>query len=202
MKIIILGPPGAGKGTVAEQIQHDFGCEQISAGQLLREEVAKNTTLGRDIKKYMENGDLVPDKFVTQMMRLHIQEKDNYILDGFPRSVPQAKEIADLAIDLVLYIDVPDDIVVERFAGRRVDPETGETYHLKYVPPPKEIKDRLIQRKDDSPAVIKERLKVYHKSTEPLKHYYQEQGVLQTINGAPAPAEVYREAKKVVEKFL
>ncbi|MBT5739765.1 nucleoside monophosphate kinase [Candidatus Woesearchaeota archaeon] len=202
MKIILLGPPGAGKGTVAEQLQHDFGLLQVSAGELLREEVSKDTSLGKDIKQYMEKGELVPDEFVTQMMKLHIQDKENYILDGFPRSVPQAKDIEDLNVNLVIYIDVPDDVVVERFAGRRIDPETGNTYHLKYVPPPEEIKDRLTQRKDDKPEVIKERLRIYHSITKPVRDYYKKKDLLKTVNGAPPPKEVYEEVKKVVEEFL
>ncbi|NQV91249.1 adenylate kinase [Candidatus Woesearchaeota archaeon] len=201
MKLILLGPPGSGKGTVAQMLAKDFDFAHVSAGELLREEIKKETTLGNDIKKTVESGNLVPDQLVSEIMKLHVANKENYIMDGFPRTVGQAKAIEKLDIDMVIYLEVPDKIVVERFSGRRTDPLTGDVYNVKTNPAPAEIKDRLVQRKDDTPETVKDRLVVYHKQTQPLVDYYQKKGILKTIDGVPAPKEVYEVVKKVVEEF-
>jgi adenylate kinase len=206
MKIILLGPPGSGKGTVSDGLAKDFNLKHVSAGELLREEVSKETTIGKDIKRFIENGELVPDKFVVEMVKLEVNEKDDYILDGFPRSVDQAKEIDDLGIDLVIYLKVPEDVVIERFSGRRVCTKGNHGYHIKYIPPKQEgVCDidgsALIQRKDDVPEIIRERFKVYHQSTQPLIDYYQEKGLLKEVDGAPAPKIVYEDVKRVVSEF-
>lgn len=204
MKIILLGAPGSGKGTVAEKLEKDFNLKHLSAGELLREEVKKDTTIGRDIKEIIEKGNLVPDQFVVEIIKLEVKDKDNYILDGFPRSLKQAEAIEDLEINLVIYLDVPEEVVVERLSGRRVC-ETGKHgYHLKYLPPKKEgICDhdgtRLIRRKDDEPEVVKERFRIYYKTTEPLVKYYDEKGVLKKVDGTSKPEEVYESVKEVVD---
>ncbi len=201
MKIILLGPPGSGKGTVSERLEKVFNLLHVSAGELLREEVSKETTIGKEIKKYIEQGHLVPNQFVVEMIKLDVAEKEDYILDGFPRTVEQAESINDLAIDLVIYLDVPEDIVIERLSLRRMDPETGKIYHLKFIPPPEDIKNRLVQRKDDQEEVIKDRFKVYHQETEPLIEYYSNKKLLKRIDGSLPPEEVYQEVKKLVEEF-
>ncbi|MDP3734016.1 MAG: nucleoside monophosphate kinase [Nanoarchaeota archaeon] len=203
MKLIVLGAPGSGKGTVAEQLHQEFKLFSLSAGELLREEVAKNTTLGKEIKKYMEKGNLVPDTFVTEMVKLEVKTKKEYILDGFPRSVEQAKAIADLKITKVIYLDVPEKIVIERLSGRRICKAGKHTYHLKYLPPKKKgicdkDKTRLIQRKDDYPKAIRERFKVYHHITQPVIHFYQRKKILQRVDASQSPEKVYAAVKKIL----
>lgn len=201
MKLIILGPPGSGKGTVSERLAKNFRILHISVGQLLRKEAKKNTALGKKIGSYVDQGKLVPHRMAVDIAKKTIGKKKNFIFDGFPRSIDQAKLIEDLGIDLVIYLHVPEKEVVKRLSGRRLDPVTGKTYHLKYLPPPKNIVKRLVQRKDDMPKVIKERFKVYHKETEPLIKYYQKKGILARIDGSGKPEEVYRRVKKAVKEI-
>lgn len=201
MKIILLGPPGSGKGTIAEKLAKDFKFLNISAGVLLREEVKKGTTIGKEIKKYIDKGELAPYKFVVEMVKLEIHDKKGYILDGFPRSVEQAKIIEDLNVDLVIYLEISEEKVIERFSGRRIDPNTGKSYHLKFIPPPKAIMGRIITRKDDNPKVVKERFRIYHKETAPVVGYYKKKGILKTVDAAPPPKEVYEAVKKIVKDF-
>ena len=201
MKLILLGPPGSGKGTVAQMLAKDFNFAHVSAGELLREEIKKRTTLGNDIKKLVETGALVPDLLVTEIMKLDVSSKENYIMDGFPRTLTQAEAIEDLDIDMAIYLEVPDEVVIDRFAGRRTDPVTGDVYHIKHNPAPAEIQDRLVQRKDDTPETVKDRLVIYHKQTQPLVDFYEKKGILKTIDGAPPPKKVYEVVKKVVEEF-
>ena len=201
MKLILLGPPGSGKGTVAQMLAKDFNFAHVSAGELLREEIKKGTTLGNDIKKLVETGALVPDLLVTEIMKLDVSSKENYIMDGFPRTLTQAEAIEDLDIDMAIYLEVPDVVVIDRFAGRRTDPVTGDVYHIKHNPAPAEIQDRLVQRKDDTPETVKDRLVIYHKQTQPLVDFYEKKGILKTIDGAPPPKKVYEVVKKVVEEF-
>lgn len=204
MKLILLGPPGSGKGTVSERLEKDFKLLHVSAGELLREEVRKETTIGKEIKKYIEKGELVPNKFVVEMIKLEIGRRDDYILDGFPRSVDQAKLIDDLKINLVIYLEVPEEMIIERFAGRRTCSKGNHGYHLKYLPPKKKgICDidgsPLVQRKDDKPEVIKERFRIYYKETKPLINYYKKKGILKTVDGTPAPEIVYSNVKKLLK---
>jgi len=201
MKLILLGPPGSGKGTVAQMLAKDFNFAHVSAGELLREEIKKETTLGNDIKKIVESGALVPDQLVTEIMKLDVSSKENYIMDGFPRTLAQAEAIEELNIDVVIYLEVPDEVVVERFSGRRTDPVTGNVYNMKTNPAPANVQERLVQRKDDTPETVKDRLVVYHKQTQPLVDYYEKKGILKTIDGAPPPNEVYEVVKKIVKEF-
>ena len=198
MKVIILGPPGSGKGTVSERLAKDFHLFHVSVGDLLRKEAKKNTALGKKISSYINKGDLVPHQMAIDIAKKAIGKKQNFIFDGFPRSVDQAKLIQDVDIDAVIYLDVPEKDVVKRLSGRLLDPVTRKTYHLQYLPPPKNIMKRLIQRKDDTPKVIKERFKVYHRETEPVIKYYQKKGVLKKIDGRGDPAAVYDRVKKAV----
>src|SRR3989344_3418179 len=201
MKLVILGPPGSGKGTVSEQLVRDFHLLHVSVGDLLRQEAKKKTALGKEISSYIDRGNLVPYQLAVNIAKKTIGKNKNCLFDGFPRSVEQAKEIEDLKIDVVLYIDVPEKEVVDRLSGRLLDPVTGKTYHKKYLPPPKNILKRLVQRKDDTPKVIKERFKVYHQETEPVIRYYQKKGILKKIDGNGKPEEVYRRVKKAVKKI-
>lgn len=205
MKLILLGPPGSGKGTLAEKLENKFHLTSISAGELLREEVSKKTSLGQEIKKYIDQGNLVPDEFVTQLILLEIKHKDNYILDGFPRTVEQAKSIADLHIKKAIYLEIPLAAVVERLSGRRVCAKGTHNYHLKYLPPKKTgfcDKDgtKLVQRKDDAPQIVKERFRVYTQKTAPVIKYYQKKGILKTVDGSAAPDKVSAEVQKLLKR--
>ena len=202
----MVGPPGSGKGTVSEKLEKDFNLSHVSAGELLREEVRKETTLGLDIKKILEQGDLVPDRLVVEIIKLDIKDKTDFILDGFPRTLDQANSIEDIPIDMVIYLEVPEEVVIERFAGRRVCPKCKAGYHINYLPPKQEgvcdeCGTELVQRKDDVPEVIKERFRVYKEKTQPLIDYYREKGLLKTIDGAPAPAVVYKSVNQVVKNW-
>ncbi len=201
MKLIILGPPGSGKGTVSERLAKDFHLLHISVGELLRKEAKKNTALGKKISSYIDKGNLVPHQIAVDIAKKAIGKKKDFIFDGFPRSLDQAKLIKDLNIDLLIYLDVPEREVVKRLSGRRLDPVTGKTYHLQFLPPPKSSIKRLVQRKDDTPKVIKERFKVYHKDTQPVIKYYQKKGILAKINGSGNPEEVYKRVKNAVQRI-
>jgi adenylate kinase len=205
MKLLLLGPPGSGKGTIAERLEKEFHWKHISAGELLREEVAKGTTIGKDIQKVLEQGRLVPNELVNEIVRLEIQGRKHYILDGFPRSLEQAKHIQDITIDLALDVEVSEKEVIARLAGRRICAQGKHSYHFQYRPPKKAgicdyDKSRLIRRKDDRPATIKKRFVVYRKETEPVIRYYQRKGLLQRIDGKGSPEEVYRNVKRILKK--
>ncbi len=199
MKLILLGPPGSGKGTMSQMLAKDFDMYHVSSGALLREEIKKESELGLKIKEIVESGVLVPDELIVELVKNDVKDKDNFILDGFPRTVAQAEALEDLNIDAAILLDTPDDVVVERFAGRRTDPVTGKVYNVKSNPAPAEIQDRLVQRKDDTPETVRDRLVVYHKQTQPLVDFYSEKGLLKSVDGAPPPDPVYEDVKKVVE---
>lgn len=204
MKIILLGPPGSGKGTVSERLEKDCGFFHLSAGELLREEVAKKTTIGKEIQSYINKGELAPSKFVVELVKLEVRKKDNYILDGFPRSLEQAKQIEGLKVDAVVLMDVSEEVVIERFAGRRICEKSGHGYHIKYLPPKKAgICDvdgsKLVQRADDKPEVIKKRFVVYHKETQPLINYYEKKKLLHRVDASKKPEDVYNEVKKALK---
>jgi adenylate kinase len=207
MKIVMVGPPGSGKGTVAAKLAKDFGFYNISAGEILREEINKGTQIGNDIKSIVAKGDLIPADLMIEMIKLDITGKDKVILDGFPRSLEQAQHFDSVGVDLVIYLEVPEEVVVERFSGRRVCESGKHGYHLKYVPPKVEGKcdiddSALIQRPDDKPETVRDRFKVYHSETAPIVDFYKEKGVLATIDGAPLPDVVYEAVKKVVESKI
>jgi adenylate kinase len=205
LNLILLGPPGAGKGTQAERITEDFNLPYIATGNILRAAVAEGTELGLKAKGFMDAGALVPDDVIIGVILDRLQEgdaRDGFLLDGFPRTVPQAEalgaELKTLGRELtaVLLIDVSDDEVVRRLSGRRVSAKTGRVYHVEFDPPKREgVCDvdgsRLIQRDDDKPETIRNRLSVYHESTEPLVGYYTEAGVLRRFDGERPPAEVH-----------
>jgi adenylate kinase len=205
LNLIFLGPPGAGKGTQAQRLRDDFHLPYIATGDMLRAHVKNETELGRKAKEHMDAGGLVPDELVIAMLSERLQEADTgdgFILDGFPRTIPQADALAaelerlGRRITAVLLIDVPDDVLVERISGRRVCVKAGHNYHVQYDPPKHEgVCDqdgsRLIQRDDDKPEVVRERLKTYHGQTEPLIGYYDERGLLRRFDGTRSPDEVH-----------
>ena len=203
MKLILLGPPGSGKGTISEKLIKDFHLIHISAGAILREEVEKDTTLGKEIKKYIDKGILVPDHLVVDIVKLEVHDTKNFILDGFPRTAQQAQDIADLKIDTVIYLDISQEAVIERFADRRVCPQ-GHSFNSTSLKPKQDgicdyDKLKLIRRKDDDPKIIKERFRVYNKETAPLIEYYRKQGILQTVNADQEPEKVYKEVRNVLK---
>ncbi|PKO47649.1 MAG: adenylate kinase [Betaproteobacteria bacterium HGW-Betaproteobacteria-22] len=182
MRIILLGAPGAGKGTQATFIKEKFNIPQISTGDMLRAAVKAGTPLGLEAKKFMDAGGLVPDEVIIGLVSERIKESDctnGFLFDGFPRTIPQADAMknAGVGIDYVVEIDVPDEAIVERMSGRRSHPASGRTYHVKFNPPKVAGKDDvtgedLVQRDDDKEDVVKNRLNVYHSQTKPLVKYY------------------------------
>ena len=203
--IIFLGPPGAGKGTQAQRLAQEKGFIQISTGDILREAVKNGTELGKKAKEYMDAGKLVPDDLIISIIKEKLQELEgkNIILDGFPRTIPQAEALdkmlpeLDRKVDAVILFEVPDDLVIERLSGRRIDPKTGKVYHVKYNPPPPDVE--VIQRDDDKEEVIRKRLEVYHQQTAPLIEYYKKQNKLHVIDASKSPDEVYKEILNVIE---
>ncbi len=183
MKLILLGAPGAGKGTQAQFLTKQFSIPQISTGDMLRAAIKAKTELGKKAKEAIDAGQLVSDDIIIGMVKERIAQPDckkGFLLDGFPRTIPQADALAKAGVDIdaVIEIDVPDEEIIARMAGRRVHLASGRTYHLKYNPPKETDKDDetgepLVQREDDKPEVVKERLEVYHKQTAPLVDYYQ-----------------------------
>jgi adenylate kinase len=182
MKLILLGTPGAGKGTQAQFIREKYGIPQISTGDMLRAAVKAGTPLGVEAKKVMDAGGLVSDEIIIGLVTERLQQDDcraGYLFDGFPRTLPQAEamKVAGVALDYVLEIDVADEEIIERMSGRRVHPGSGRTYHIRFNPPQVEGKDDatgedLIQRDDDQEATVRKRLEIYHTQTKPLLDYY------------------------------
>jgi adenylate kinase len=205
LNLILLGPPGAGKGTQAERLQADFSLQYLATGNILRAAVADQTELGRKAKEYMDNGDLVPDEVIIGVILDKLRDEDGadgFLLDGFPRTVGQAEALGESLESLgrkltaALLIDTPDDEVVRRISGRRVSVKTGRVYHVDFDPPKHEgICDvdgsRLVQREDDSEDTVRKRLAVYHAQTEPLIGFYEERGLLKRFDGRRSPAEVH-----------
>ena len=206
MKIIMLGAPGAGKGTQAKMIADKYGVPHVSTGDIFRANIKNGTELGMEAKKYMDQGLLVPDELTVKILLDRVSQpdcKNGYVLDGFPRTIPQAevldKALAELgeSIDYAIDVDVPDDNIVKRMSGRRACVSCGATYHVVHVPPKKEgICDRcgseLILRDDDKPETVKNRLDVYHKQTQPLIDFYTKKGVLKTVDGTVDMQDVFK----------
>ncbi len=199
MKIIFLGAPGAGKGTQADRISERFGIPTISTGAIIRSAVKDGTRMGLEAKKFIESGALVPDEIVIGIVKERLNESDcdkGYILDGFPRSVPQAQALDEMGVklDKVISLEVSDETIVERMSGRRVCSGCGRTYHVQHLPSAKgedceACGTRLTIRADDAPDVVRSRLEVYHSVTEPLKAYYRSKGMLCTVDGIDSVEE-------------
>ncbi len=199
MKLILLGAPGAGKGTQAEIICEKLNIPAISTGNIIREAMKTGTEMGKKAKAFVEAGNLVPDEVVIGIIKERLSENDcanGFILDGFPRTIPQAEALdtMGIAIDRVISIEVPDEKIVTRMSGRRVCEKCGASYHTEYKKPQKEgicnlCGANLICRKDDEPATVLDRLHVYHEQTEPLKDYYAASGKLRTVEGQEEVAD-------------
>ena len=212
LNLILVGPPGAGKGTQAERLTQDFSLPYYATGNILRAAVAEGTELGQKAQEYMDAGDLVPDDVIIGVILEALEgdeAQDGFLLDGFPRTVPQAdalgKALEDVGRKLtaVLLIDVDDDEVVRRLSGRRTCVKAGHTYHLEFDPPkPDEVCDhdgsRLVQRDDDKPETIRKRLSVYHDQTEPLVDYYESRDLLRRFDGTRSPTEVHDHIRATV----
>ncbi|MBQ2704470.1 MAG: adenylate kinase [Clostridia bacterium] len=199
MNLILLGAPGAGKGTQAEIICEQFSIPSISTGNIIRESVKNGTELGLKAKSYMDSGELVPDAVVIGIIKERLAQDDcqnGFILDGFPRTIPQAEALDQMGvvIDRVVSIEVADEKIAARMSGRRVCSKCGASYHLEYKKPAKDgvcdaCGGELIQRKDDAPETVIERLRVYHEQTEPLKDYYEKAGKLRLVEGQEQVAD-------------
>ena len=207
LNLILLGPPGAGKGTQAERLKDDFGLPYIGTGELLRKHKHDGTELGREAASYMDSGELVPDQLVIRMILEEIDERgqDGFLLDGYPRSIEQADALADAldesgrTITAALLIDVDDETVIQRLSGRR-QCRNGHLYHVLFNPPKNdEYCDldgtKLMQREDDKPETVKRRLATYHTKTAPLIGYYEERGLLRRFDGSREPSEVHHHVR-------
>ena len=205
MKIIMLGAPGAGKGTQAKRIAKKYNIPHISTGDIFRANIKEGTELGKKAKEYMDKGELVPDDITIGMLldRIHKADcKDGFVLDGFPRTIPQAKSLTKALselgekIDYAVNIDVPDESIITRMSGRRACLSCGSTYHIKYSAPKKEnicdnCGSELVIRDDDKPETVKKRLDVYHKQTQPLIDYYDSEKILASVDGTKDMEEVF-----------
>ena len=206
MKIIMLGAPGAGKGTQAKQIADKYGMPHISTGDIFRANIKDGTELGKKAKTYMDQGLLVPDELVCELVVDRILQEDcknGFVLDGFPRTIPQAEALTDAlqkigsSMDFALNIDVPDENIIDRMSGRRACLNCGATYHIVNIPTKVEgVCDRcgspVVLRDDDKPETVKKRLEVYHTQTQPLIDYYEKQGILKTVDGTQSMDTVFQ----------
>ena len=208
MRMILVGPPGAGKGTQAARLVETYKIPHISSGDMLRAAVKEGTELGKAADGYMKAGKLVPDDVVIGMILERVAKLDcakGFMLDGFPRTLPQAEALdeamtkANVKLDAVVLIEVPDQLLEERACGRRTDPETGVIYHLKYNPPPAEVADRLVHRKDDTVDAVQTRVQKYHTETEPILPFYKDKGIFKHVDGVGNPDEITKRITVVLK---
>jgi len=202
---VLFGPPGAGKGTQAEIIVEMTGKPQISTGDMLRSAVSQGTELGLEARGYMEAGKLVPDQVIIGLIEDRLSESDasnGVLFDGFPRTIPQAEALSEITeVSAVISIEVPDEDIVNRIVGRRMDPETGEIYHVSFKPPPPELSNRLVQRKDDNEETVRMRLAAYHDQTKPLGDWYGNMGILSSVDGTGTIQEVSQSIANAVRNL-
>lgn len=205
MKILMLGAPGAGKGTQAKRIAEEYAIPHVSTGDIFRANIKEGTELGVKAKSYIDSGNLVPDEVTIAMLldRIHDEDcKEGFVLDGFPRTIAQAVSLGEALdksgekIDFAVEVDVPDSAILNRMSGRRVRVSCGATYHVEFTPPTKDnvcdsCEHELVIRDDDKPETVKKRLEVYHELTSPLVDYYDKQGILKKVDGTKSPEEVF-----------
>ena len=209
MRVILMGPQGAGKGTQATKLEEEIGGVHVETGGLIREEINKGSELGRKVKEYSDKGELVPDEIIVDMTKPHLEENDSWILDGFPRNRSQAETLDEALdeigekLDKVIVLEAPDDVLVERISGRRQSEATGEIYHIEYNPPPEDEDEDpgpFVQREDDTEEAIRTRLETYHDQTEPLKDYYEEKGILVKVDASKDIDEVTKDVLKAMKE--
>jgi adenylate kinase len=202
MKIILLGPQGAGKGTQAQRLSQKTGAKHISTGDIVRTEIKSGSELGQKVQDFNDKGELVPDEIIVEMAKPYLHDADSWLLDGFPRNEAQAKALDDalqdlgIELDAAVALEAPDDELVERLSGRRTSDATGRVYHIEHDPPPENSEEDpgpFAQRKDDTEEAIRRRLAIYHEQTEPLKDYYAERGLLATVDARQSIPEVTEE---------
>ncbi|MFP4615871.1 MAG: adenylate kinase [Thiohalorhabdus sp.] len=212
-RLVLLGPPGAGKGTQGQMLSQRLGIPQIATGDILRNAVATGTDIGRKAKSYMDAGDLVPDEIMVEIIRERLQEADarnGYILDGFPRTVAQAEALDEMLeaigqrLDLVVHVDVENETLVERLSGRLICRDCGATYHVRFHPPAKdrvcdECGGELYQREDDKEETVRSRLEVFAERTQPLVDYYRQQGIYHKVDGDREPETVLGDILRLTE---
>ena len=212
--IILLGPPGCGKGTQAQKLIREFGFVQLSTGDMLRAAISKGTEIGMQAKSIIDKGELVSDEIVIGIVRDRIFSTEcecGYMLDGFPRTLAQAEKLDQILsdrnqkIDVVFRLCVPDDMAIRRIAGRRFHITSGRSYNIEFNPPKIEGRDditgeKLVQREDDKEEIVQSRLNTYHELTEPLVRYYQKQGILRAIDGTGSPENIYTEIKQMLNE--
>ena len=212
--IILLGPPGCGKGTQAQKLIREFGFVQLSTGDMLRVAISKGTEIGMQAKSIIDKGELVSDELVIGIVRDRIFSTEcecGYMLDGFPRTLAQAEKLDQILsdrnqkIDVVFRLCVPDDMAIRRIAGRRFHITSGRSYNIEFNPPKIEGRDditgeKLVQREDDKEEIVQSRLNTYHELTEPLVRYYQKQGILRVIDGTGSPENIFTEIKQTLNK--
>ena len=212
MKIIMLGAPGAGTGTQAKMIAEKYGLPHISTGDIFRANIKNGTELGKEAKEYMDKGLLVPDELTVRLLLDRVAQddcKNGYVLDGFPRTIPQAEvldeKLSELGekVDYAINVDVPDENIVNRMSGRRACLNCGATYHIVSIPPKKEgicdvCASALVLRDDDRPETVQNRLKVYHEQTQPLIDFYEKKGVLRSVDGTLPMEEVFTAITKIL----
>jgi adenylate kinase len=201
MRVILLGPQGAGKGTQAQRLADRVGAAHISTGDIVRAEIKSGSELGKKVQEYNDRGELVPDEIIVEMAKPYLDDADSWLLDGFPRNEAQAEALnqalQDIGEDLdaVIALEAPDDALVDRLSGRRQSQATGKIYHFEFDPPPEDDEGPFVQRDDDAEEAIRRRLEIYHDQTEPLKDYYAARDLLITVDAE-------QEIPRVTEEIL
>ena len=212
LNLVLLGPPGSGKGTQGERLQEDLRLPYYATGDILRAAVKEGNDLGKEAKDYMDKGDLVPDDLICRVIMQRVdsdEAADGFLLDGFPRTIGQAETLAnalerrDRSLTAALLVEAPDETVLQRLSGRRVCTKNGHNYHVDFDPPKREgVCDqdgsKLVQRDDDKPETVKHRLEVYHDQTQPLIEHYEDQGLLKRFDGTRAPDEVHNHIRATI----